>query len=307
MKDAIYKGKGIVPVPATFCLDAGHPFPYPPDNHQIFEEWFLKNFGESDVRDRIYLPIFWTGYYVRANYGKDSSKINVLQYYLDHLDRSLKYYTIVQYDDGILNHVEHLDIKVYSMSGTPVDYSLPLLCQPHAYQFDCTRDIFMSFVGRNNHRFRDIILKKFAKDSDCYVTEKYHSLEDYCKILARSVFALCPRGYGPTSFRIAEALQYGAIPVAISDILILPHLPLHNLPPACHVITFSGKELDNLRRNLENPPPSLTVAKLLAKIPSYYDTYYSYEGNKTIILKTLEHGTDKDRSGTYQPDPAENN
>jgi len=32
-----------------------------------------------------------------------------------------------------------------------------------------------------------------------------------------SKFALCPRGYGKTSFRIQEALQYGAIPVYISD------------------------------------------------------------------------------------------
>ena len=35
--------------------------------------------------------------------------------------------------------------------------------------------------------------------------------------MERSVFSLCPRGYGATSFRICESLQQGSIPVYIYD------------------------------------------------------------------------------------------
>jgi hypothetical protein len=48
-------------------------------------------------------------------------------------------------------------------------------------------------------------------------------MKEYCNILARSVFALCPRGYGRSSFRIQESIQQGAIPVYISDEFVLPY------------------------------------------------------------------------------------
>jgi len=42
-------------------------------------------------------------------------------------------------------------------------------------------------------------------------------VQNYAETLCRSVFALCPRGYGRTSFRMYEAMQLGAIPVYIYD------------------------------------------------------------------------------------------
>ena len=32
-----------------------------------------------------------------------------------------------------------------------------------------------------------------------------------------SLFSLCPRGYGPTSFRLYESIQLGSIPVYIAE------------------------------------------------------------------------------------------
>lgn len=43
----------------------------------------------------------------------------------------------------------------------------------------------------------------------------YGTLEQFYRITERSVFCLCPRGYGPTSFRTYEAIALGAIPVYI--------------------------------------------------------------------------------------------
>lgn len=51
---------------------------------------------------------------------------------------------------------------------------------------------------------------------------------EYFRMLRRSVFTLCPAGYGRYSYRVGEALEYGSIPVILSDGYILPlsaHLP----------------------------------------------------------------------------------
>jgi hypothetical protein len=47
----------------------------------------------------------------------------------------------------------------------------------------------------------------------------------YAFTLQRSCFALCPSGSGPNSIRLWEALGYGAIPVILSDQLLLPGPP----------------------------------------------------------------------------------
>ena len=44
----------------------------------------------------------------------------------------------------------------------------------------------------------------------------------YAQTLQQSCFALCPSGSGPNSIRLWEALGYGAIPVVLSDQLLLP-------------------------------------------------------------------------------------
>jgi len=45
---------------------------------------------------------------------------------------------------------------------------------------------------------------------------------EYRDILARSIFSLCPSGSGPNTIRLWESLYAGAIPVILSDDLILP-------------------------------------------------------------------------------------
>jgi hypothetical protein len=44
----------------------------------------------------------------------------------------------------------------------------------------------------------------------------------YDEVMARSVFTLCPAGYGRWSFRFVEALLHGSIPVLLADDYVLP-------------------------------------------------------------------------------------
>ncbi|MBA1446870.1 MAG: glycosyltransferase family 47 protein [Chromatiales bacterium] len=46
--------------------------------------------------------------------------------------------------------------------------------------------------------------------------------EEYSRVMADSVFCLCPSGSGPNSIRLWEALGFGCIPVILSDNLLLP-------------------------------------------------------------------------------------
>jgi len=265
--DALYirrRSSSTQPVPAEFRPH--HPMQYPSDNDLIFEEWYAQQ--AHPVTERIYLPVFWTSYYCKHKYGKDANAIRHLQTFLNSLDRSKKYYTILQYDDGILNDISHLDIKVFAACGNRIDYPLPLICKPHGFAFPPVKDIFCSYIGTNNHFLRARIMQ-YQHQPGWYISAQPHSLRSYCEMMARSKYVLCPRGYGATSFRIMEALQYGAIPVYISDVFILPH----NYFEYGVLVEQPDEKL----------PTQLESITGLMPAREAFEKYFTYEANKTII------------------------
>ena len=248
---------------------------YPTDNHHEFERWFKDNTTPVEIagKDRTYLPILWTGYWCNNGYGVKDKVRNRLQLYVDSLPRNKKYFTICQYDDGCMINFKDLDIKIFGMSGGRIDYPIPLLCLPHKFEFpEVKKDIFCSFVGAETHPIRKEMIKQLAGKEGYYITTKKMPLADYCKILARSVFALAPRGYGRSSFRVAEAIHYGAVPIYVSDEFIWPY-------------------------NEEFPGISCQVTDLPCCIPhdftllqqqvSEQKVFYTYEGCKQKILENI--------------------
>jgi len=212
---SIKKGIGIAMISPIFSQR--DPYRYASDNTEIFEDYFIRTF-QQDGHERIFLPIAWSSYYRRAAYGKDQSMLLSLQKQLNALDRTKKYFTVITWDDGILNDVSHLDLQVFAACGNRIDFPIPLLCQPHHHRFHVTgRDIACSFVGSISHPIRNHIVNSLTGKKGYYISTRPHSMEQYCSILARSKYVLCPRGYGITSFRICEAVQYGCIPIYISD------------------------------------------------------------------------------------------
>jgi FkbM family methyltransferase len=249
-----------------------HPIVYPGDNDPDFERWFFENYKGSE--GRTYLPIQWTAFYCKNGYGRQPGPIASLQKFLDDLDRSKKYYTICQFDDGILNNLEGLDIKVFSMSGKPMDYALPLLCQPHKPVPEQERTLFASFVGRNTHPIRAELLK--MRHHNWLITDKVQKMTEYCNTIARSVFTLCPRGYGPTSFRIMEAIQYGSIPIYITDNLIEPHGIDFNL----YGVKVRPDQLSILHKILAD----VDIKQKQAMVKDMWPMF-TFQGNKDIIEK----------------------
>lgn len=260
---------------------------YPPDNKEEFERWFFENTysGELIGKDRTYLPVFWTAYWCNNGYGRKTGAAKRLQHFIDQIPRNKKYWTICQYDDGPMVDFKDLDIKIFGMSGGRIDYPIPLLCQPHKYEFPgINKDIFCSFVGADTHPIRRELIKEFEGKPDCYVTFKKHKMEDYCKILARSVFALCPRGYGKNSFRCQEGMHYGCIPIYVST-------PGEFILPYSMDFDFFGTMIEaggipGLYDKLKSIPSELIDVRK-SSISEYYRKFFTYAGCKQKILENI--------------------
>lgn len=276
----------IYPVPDIFKVP--DVFYYPEDNCPDFEYWFMQNAPDHSMEfDRIYLPILFTSYFKRNQYGKDQLAIDFLQRFVDTLPTDKKYFTIVQYDDGTLVDWKGKDVAVFSMSGKPVNcIPIPLVCQPHKFKFPSIkyRDILCSFVGRVTDPMRKKIIEwGEERKGSVYITSKPHGLQHYCEIMYRSKFVLCPRGYGASSFRICEAIQYGAEPV-----VFINHddntFESKFFPGYIIRGEVNNSILDALDKNMMS----------LVNVPSFFDVpystdklFYTFEGVKKIILQQL--------------------
>jgi len=97
----------------------------------------------------------------------------------------------------------------------------------------------LAFMGRRSHPVRDRILAMDWRGRDDVLVEdtsSYHHFvgpqnrpgkpqRRYVRALRASRWALCPRGWSPTAFRIAEAMRSGVAPVVVSDEWFPPHGP----------------------------------------------------------------------------------
>lgn len=170
--------------------------------------------------DLIYLPIKWTAFYCNNDFGCAAAK-QEMQEYINTLPKDKKFFTVVQYDDGIM--VDFPNCLVFSAGGKPDDaIPIPLLCDPHKIEGEVQKDIPISFIANlDTHPIRKQIAEAMYGKEYCYIARHYG--DKYVNTIRRSYFTICPRGYGKTSFRMYEAIQLGTIPVYISDEAWLPH------------------------------------------------------------------------------------
>jgi hypothetical protein len=97
-------------------------------------------------------------------------------------------------------------------------------------EIDAGCDLLFSYVGRNNYKpEREWLLglrhdKGFVRDTFSSRGDepakyglKENMLEMYVAASRRSVFVLCPRGYGVCSIRLFETMMLGRVPVILSD------------------------------------------------------------------------------------------
>jgi len=95
------------------------------------------------------------------------------------------------------------------------------------------KKLLCSFIGcLHTHNIRSIMYKVAPESPDIVMIGRkrwHYEMRDqeerefeYKNVLAKSKFSLCPRGTGPSTIRFWESLMAGAIPVLISDTMMLP-------------------------------------------------------------------------------------
>jgi hypothetical protein len=269
---------------------------------EIFHQMFLQEFTHIDT-EYIYLPIYWTSYYVINNYG---SNISPLINYIKTLDKTKKYFTIVQYASGIYveNQIKNMlvfsagggglnkkeecvkeeiffNLKRHIFYGNTSQYTIPLICYPIFPSDILVRHIYCSFMGRyDTHRCR-IKMKNELENNNNFLFFDSVGFQEYKNVLNTSVFTLAPRGYGYTSFRIYEAILAGSIPIYIwQNKKVLPFEDILNWEEFSIIIE------ENDINNLPNIMQNCNVEKMqnkLQEVRRYFNFDYTYNYIKSKI------------------------
>ena len=162
------------------------------------------------------------------------------------------------------------------------DYPIPLINQPHE-MVTKDRDIFSSFVGRMTHPLRQS-LAKHTQNKPGYFVKGLLGFPQFKDVMERSVFALCPRGYGRSSFRINEALNLGAIPVYVYD---EPWIPFKDeIDFTEYGVLVPSHEMGNIDKILKSFTDE-DISKMREKGREVYDNYYKYESCFDKIIEKV--------------------
>jgi hypothetical protein len=110
------------------------------------------------------------------------------------------------------------------------------------------------------------------------------SQEAFYYLLSRSMFALAPRGFGPTSYRFYETLFYGAIPVYVSDTFFCPYEDEIDYGQFCVRVTFD--EIERLPDILESISPQ-QVRQMQESVRHYVAEYLPPDKVYQRLVKSL--------------------
>lgn len=258
---------------------------YPPYHSGLYlEDYFFNYFCSNDSKsDRYYIPVFWTTCYIENNIAN-------LQNKLDRLDSNKKYFTISQHDDAPKERLPANTIKFSAGGNQKGCIPIPLICSPIPSLKETKKDIFCSFIGSVTHPVRTEMLQNLIDKENYFLKPKYWtpSIENedkdlFLKITSRSIFSLCPRGYGASSFRLYESMQLGSIPVYIyTD---EPYIPFSsNLDWSSLAVLINSKEISSIDKILK----SISLKKIQnirEYTESIYSDYFSLKGVSNQVLK----------------------
>jgi hypothetical protein len=277
-------GEGALPVPSRFRplshRYAGYAGPWIEDAFYAF--WRARR----PAAERVYVPVFWTDYYLR--HGRLAAH-RELQDFLDgSLSPERRYFTIVQNDDGVL---ERLPPNVLVYGAGAGDVPIPLLGRTPPRRVERPRDVFCSFMGATSgpsDRFgvRSALESALAgKDGFLFGRGTY---EEFVDMTSRSTFALAPRGYGPSSYRLYEAMALGAVPVYVwADVEWLPWQ--EELDWEALAVRVNARDIGRIPELLRGLSADEIAAKRQAAAAAFED-YFTLRGTCERIVERLRQG-----------------
>jgi len=196
-------------------------YTYAGKKNNWFEEYFFENARLlADNNNPRYLPIFLDHIYLHAQAGSflpgEFSRIyRQLWCLLNQISNSPNRFFVLLgiYEFPVWQHqLFPTNILVFSAAGYG-DVAIPLLKGERAFRWE-KKSIPVSFMG-NLGGFSDAdgTRSEMAKvfQDVAYISQG----PDWEDIMSASVYSLAPRGQGPTSFRLFEAIALGSIPIYI--------------------------------------------------------------------------------------------
>ena len=214
------------------------------------------------------------------------------------------------------HRVVHVSLCLDAKSYRPgVDVSFPAvlpaalgsaeqLGRPFEY-----RPYLLTFKGRRTHGVRMAVFALHngrdihcVDSSDEIMTTRRQSGIDYCpadawakELHAKSKFAMCPRGDAVYSFRMAEALSCGAVPVIIGDGWVLPFSEVIDYREVCICVRETPEDLEALPARLRAIPDARVRAYQAAGRRAFVEHMQTLDKQAATLLDIL----DKRRRQSY--------
>lgn len=263
---------------------------YPPHHRgDHLEEYFIKFWEAEGHSSRKLIPVHWTAVYNANN----RTLREELKLYLKSLDPNDRYFVVCTHDDAPAEDLPP-DTIVFGAGGNSgrINIPIPLTCSAHGDPGDFIRTIPMSFVGSMTHPIRQTIESTLLGNPDVFLSTSQWSVEVpsdrvdlFKRVTQRSIFSLCPRGYGATSYRLYESMQLGAIPIYVSDKHFLPWSD--ELDWSQFSILVRPHEIDNIVQMTLGESAS-KVRKMQDKLFSTWRDYFSIESACYHIAKRIK-------------------
>jgi hypothetical protein len=288
----------IVDVPKSFLPKM--PIEYPPhqgSNPMIEERAYSFFTTKEEIQSEcIYIPIQWTSWHINpgGEFGKNTQPLVNFCDELVSKHPDEKFFTIVQYDGGTLIPIDNC--KIFASSGNflsplgknSVYEPIPLLCNPHDGIPKEIREYKVGYVGKDTHPIRfkmNRILSNFP-GYNIIANNEYNKTKVFRDVLYNSVFALAPRGFGPASFRMYEAIQMQCIPIYISDEFWLPFSD--DIEWEKMSLLIKEDEIETIPEKVDILLDSGEYQNMIDYGQYVYQKYLTYNGCLNTIVQKIE-------------------
>jgi hypothetical protein len=247
-----------------------------------------------------YVPIFfpWVDRWVKKRNNKDVwTTLSKL------LRPDVAYITVSQNDEGIMAGEGNNNLKrfpnILVLSGGGYGHvPVPLLIKEReAIDVPMSaRNVYMSFMGSmwtSPHGVRRKMGGALSANGDKNHTMKVGKGSEWQTVLAHSKFSMCPRGFGRTSFRLAETVQMHRIPVYVySDVAWVPYADMFE---SFGFVAHADK-VDALVQKIKTTVDDATITKMEETLRKIAPTHFTMKGMMDQIsgFMTRKWGTSSD-------------
>lgn len=225
--------------------------------------------------DYIYIPIFWSSIIL-------NNHIDIINNFLNKLDKSKKYFTITQNSYQICLNIYNLNLTVFTTSSYTITsniqsnihtYIIPFLHYPLIKNKNKNKILNCSYINldSSNDIYNDVYNNIFnAQTYNINTTDVL-----YTEILNQSIYCICPIKYGQSSSLICDAIMCNCIPIIIyDDICLLPYTDIINWCDFSIIINkkdilnftniISNYNINNMLQNLKKNK-SLFIFEIMCK------------------------------------------